>query len=196
MTSSNSDKKVGSTNKKWQGVLHHHCVRRLSLRERREAGRWKKLKWRQNCREERWARAKQRDKVTREGERGMSVIFEDEQCPLVTLTPAFRRLDCQIKRGWNRATGGRNRSEGKREQEVVSRPGTLLWPHQSTHIHWIYTPSTPLMSYLHRGLFVHIYRTLPKRTHTYLYRRTREHTARCTQIQEKCWQNATSRLQV
>lgn len=61
-------------------------------------------------------RAKKRDKVTREGKRVMSVMFEDGQRPLVTLTPALLRLRCQIKRGWNRVTGGRNRSGGEREE--------------------------------------------------------------------------------
>lgn len=60
--------------------------------------------------------------------------FEDEQCPLVTRAPVLLRLCCQIKRGWNWAMERRNGSGGESgRQEVVSRPGTLLWPHQSTH---------------------------------------------------------------
>lgn len=56
-------------------------------------------------------------KVKRHGDErekgGMSAMFEDEQCPLVTLASALLRLRCQIKRGWNRAMGGRNRSRGE-----------------------------------------------------------------------------------
>lgn len=60
--------------------------------------------------------------------------FEDEQCPLVTRAPVLLRLCCQIKRGWNWTMERRNGSGGESgRQEVVSRPGTLLWPHQSTH---------------------------------------------------------------
>lgn len=50
------------------------------------------------------------------------------------LAPALLRLYCQIKRGWNRAMGGKEQERrGKGKGGVVSRPGTLLWPHQSTH---------------------------------------------------------------
>lgn len=48
---------------------------------------------------------------------GVRVVFEDRQCPPVS--GALLRLCCQIKRGWSRATGGRNGSGRKRRRGWV-----------------------------------------------------------------------------
>lgn len=99
------------------------------------------------------------------------------------------------------------RGRGK-EEAVVSRPGTLLWPHQSTHTYkhtHIHTqgyapPPPPLMSYLHKELFVHIQWALPKIACTslqvFLQARTREPEPRGARNRRETRNKASTRLQV
>lgn len=117
------DEKLGSTNKTTRCFASSpffsvfHC---FQFRAWARRGIQEKLKWRlQGGRIARQGGEKGEGKVKTRGDGGLgggiSVIFEEEQCPLVTLAPVLLRLYCQIKRGWHRAMGGWNGSRGERE---------------------------------------------------------------------------------